>query len=418
MVHVATATSPLPHAAPLCCQVTELAPLALLPPPVLRHKVLRPMATMAGGSMLGAALAMERGWAINLGGGMHHACYNDVRACCLQLNHWGAKWRPASRCMEAVAPACSESAGAAPPEHPGGQPSRGVPCPAAPWVQGGGWCPYSDITLALRRLRAASGGAARRVMLVDLDVHQVGAAGAGRRGTPPVVRCGANACELPGAPVVAGCTWVLGADGRPRHGLRARVWTLLLCAGVTSAAACPRVRGLQGNGVARDKLHAGDSDLYIVDAYNRTAYPWDTRAQQASQAGAGQRAGGVQQLRGGHGSVLISLGAAWQREKLPVCAPWATALARCLLSLRLPANGPAQHACVPAGVAGLQAVEQRVELEPGARDEEYLAGVKGALGRAFADFSPDLLIYNAGTDILDGGCLSGGGAHTPCWWAF
>lgn len=52
----------------------------LLPPPLLRHKVLRPMATMAGGSMLGAALAMERGWAINLGGGMHHASYNDVRA--------------------------------------------------------------------------------------------------------------------------------------------------------------------------------------------------------------------------------------------------------------------------------------------------------------------------------------------------
>lgn len=178
-------------------QVTELAPLLLLPPFLLRRKVLRPMATMAGGSMLGAALAMERGWAINLGGGMHHASHND----------------------------------------------------------GGGWCPYSDITLALRRLRAASGGAARRVLAVDLDVHQ-------------------------------------------------------------------------GNGMERDKLAAGDGDLYIVDAYNCRAYPWDVEAKQA--------------------------------------------------------------------------INQRVEVEPGAGDEEYLAGVAAALGRAFAEFSPDLVIYNAGTDILDG----------------
>lgn len=56
-------------------------------------------------------------------------------------------------------------------------------CPSLPGLQGGGWCPYSDITLALRRLRAASGGAARRVLAVDLDVHQAGAAGlAGQTG--------------------------------------------------------------------------------------------------------------------------------------------------------------------------------------------------------------------------------------------
>lgn len=64
--------------------------------------------------MLSAALAMERGWAINLGGGMHHA-----------------------------------SADA-----------------------GGGWCPYADIALAMRRLYKASGGAVSRFMVIDLDVHQ------------------------------------------------------------------------------------------------------------------------------------------------------------------------------------------------------------------------------------------------------
>ena len=30
----------------------------------------------------------------------------------------------------------------------------------------------SDLTLALRRVRTASGGAVRKVMIIDLDVHQ------------------------------------------------------------------------------------------------------------------------------------------------------------------------------------------------------------------------------------------------------
>jgi histone deacetylase 11 len=96
-------------------QVTELAPLAALPAVLVKRKVLRPMATMAGGTMLAAALAFERGFAVNLGGGMHHAC------------------------------------------------------PDA----GGGWCPYADIHLAIRRLRAASNNLLKTFMVVDLDVHQV-----------------------------------------------------------------------------------------------------------------------------------------------------------------------------------------------------------------------------------------------------
>lgn len=59
--------------------------------------------------------ASQRGWSINLGGGMHHA------------------WR-----------------------------SNGM-----------GWCPFDDLYLAIMRLRRASGGAIRKVMVVDLDAHQV-----------------------------------------------------------------------------------------------------------------------------------------------------------------------------------------------------------------------------------------------------
>jgi histone deacetylase 11 len=95
-------------------QVTELAPLAALPAFLLRRKVLKPMRYMAGGSVQAGALALERGWAVNLGGGMHHAHYSD----------------------------------------------------------GGGWCAYDDITLLISTLRSASEGRVQRVMIVDLDVHQ------------------------------------------------------------------------------------------------------------------------------------------------------------------------------------------------------------------------------------------------------
>lgn len=95
-------------------QVTELAPLAAVPSFLLRSRVLRPMRLMAGGSVQAGALALERGWAVNLGGGMHHAHYAD----------------------------------------------------------GGGWCVYDDITLMLRTLRSATGGLFERAMVIDLDVHQ------------------------------------------------------------------------------------------------------------------------------------------------------------------------------------------------------------------------------------------------------
>ena len=130
-------------------QVTELAPLAMLPSFLLRRKVLRPMATMVGGTMLAAALAMRHGWAINLGGGMHHAWRDQVcahahvqvcagaNACmhvCMRVCVFFCICRPAgeSSCSTAV-------------------PLLQLPNP----TQGGGWCAYADLTLALRRLRAA-----------------------------------------------------------------------------------------------------------------------------------------------------------------------------------------------------------------------------------------------------------------------
>lgn len=37
---------------------------------------------------------------------------------------------------------------------------------------GDGWCAYSDITAAVRRVRVATGGRLQRVAVIDTDVHQ------------------------------------------------------------------------------------------------------------------------------------------------------------------------------------------------------------------------------------------------------
>lgn len=61
------------------------------------------------------------------------------------------------------------------------------------------------------------------------------------------------------------------------------------------------------------------------------------------------------------------------------------------------------HLPSPPASALLQAIDVGVELRSGAGDEEYLAAVRGALAQAFKRFPrPDLVIYNAGTDILAG----------------
>ncbi|MEW5316551.1 MAG: hypothetical protein WDW38_007918 [Sanguina aurantia] len=54
-------------------QVTELVPLLLVPNSLLQWRVVTPLKLHVAGTVLAAGLAMQHGWAINLGGGMHHA---------------------------------------------------------------------------------------------------------------------------------------------------------------------------------------------------------------------------------------------------------------------------------------------------------------------------------------------------------
>ncbi|XP_024378461.1 histone deacetylase 2 isoform X1 [Physcomitrium patens] len=93
-------------------QITEVAPVAFLPNFLVQWKLLHPFRKQVGGTVLSAKLAKERGWAINIGGGFHHCCANE----------------------------------------------------------GGGFCAYADITLAIQF--AYTRLAISRVIIIDLDAHQ------------------------------------------------------------------------------------------------------------------------------------------------------------------------------------------------------------------------------------------------------
>lgn len=92
--------------------ILEVPTLRRLPPWFTDWRVLRPMRLATGGTVLACRLAMERGVAINLGGGFHHA--------------------------------------------------------SADW--GGGFCVYADAPLALRTLYDE--GRIGRALVADLDAHQ------------------------------------------------------------------------------------------------------------------------------------------------------------------------------------------------------------------------------------------------------
>ncbi|XP_001636500.2 histone deacetylase 11 [Nematostella vectensis] len=94
-------------------QICEVPPVAFLPNFIVQHKLLRPLRLQTGGTVLAAKLAMERGWAINIGGGFHH---------------------------------CSGTSG-------------------------GGFCAYADISLAVMFLFNHF-DSVKKVMIIDLDAHQ------------------------------------------------------------------------------------------------------------------------------------------------------------------------------------------------------------------------------------------------------
>jgi histone deacetylase 11 len=91
-----------------------MAPLSYLPNWIIDSHITTPMKWAVQGTVLAGKLALQHGWAINVGGGMHHASY----------------------------------------------------------CQGGGWCLYADVFLSFLELHKAHPNKIKRMMTVDLDVHQ------------------------------------------------------------------------------------------------------------------------------------------------------------------------------------------------------------------------------------------------------
>ena len=94
-------------------RIFEVPLLAQMPAFLTKSLVLNPMLHQAGGSVTAGEAALKDGWAINLGGGFHHAAAD----------------------------------------------------------QGHGFCAIADITLAVRKLREGH-PEIKKVMIIDLDAHQ------------------------------------------------------------------------------------------------------------------------------------------------------------------------------------------------------------------------------------------------------
>lgn len=94
-------------------KILEIPPVALVPNSLVQRYVLQPFRFQTSGSILAGEIALQRGWAINLGGGFHH---------------------------------CSSN-------------------------KGGGFCVYADITLTIKFMRERHPEIVN-VMVIDLDAHQ------------------------------------------------------------------------------------------------------------------------------------------------------------------------------------------------------------------------------------------------------
>ncbi|KAL3113493.1 hypothetical protein niasHT_013603 [Heterodera trifolii] len=93
-------------------RILEVGLVLLFPICLIDRRILRPMRIQTGGTVLAARVSLMRGWAINIGGGFHHA-------------------------------------------------SEG---------KGGGFCVYADVTLAIKLLFANE--LIKSAMIVDVDAHQ------------------------------------------------------------------------------------------------------------------------------------------------------------------------------------------------------------------------------------------------------
>ncbi|XP_074190202.1 histone deacetylase 11 isoform X3 [Rhinolophus sinicus] len=114
----------------------------------------------------------------------------------------------------------------------------------------------------------------------------------------------------------------------------------------------------QGNGHERDFM--GDKRVYIMDVYNRHIYPGDRFA----------------------------------KRRRHLCRKGCE-------------SAVGTEPSMARGTSFPKAIRRKVELEWGTEDDEYLGKVERNLEKALQEHPPDVVVYNAGTDILEGDRLGG-----------
>lgn len=92
----------LNYSIPICACLE--VPLFFLPAWFLRMNVLNPMMRATQGSVDAACIALQKGWAINLAGGYHHACTSKGGGFCIYpditfIVHFMRKWHGISRIL-------------------------------------------------------------------------------------------------------------------------------------------------------------------------------------------------------------------------------------------------------------------------------------------------------------------------------
>ncbi|GFR45540.1 hypothetical protein Agub_g6933 [Astrephomene gubernaculifera] len=327
-VHTADYLHRIHHENFTVVQVTELPALSLLPNVLLQNKVVQPMRLHVGGTMLAAGLALERGWAINLGGGMHHAAAD-----------------------------------------------RGM-----------GWCPFDDIALAVRRVRravaAAAGEQQGRVVADGDDGAFASAAG--------VAKVQAGAAEASTGRGGSGC----GGQGSSSGTSGSGVLRVLLV----------DLDAHQGNGVERDKLSLPLPDFHILDAYNALIFPRDETAKAAIDIPLELSPGtGDEEYLGRLREALESvLGAEGEEGEEAEANKRATVGAGAAGTAATAAGGvAARGGSSSSGGSG----SSRLRHVSGTTTSSSRLGGGGGRRRARGGVlpaPPDLVIYNAGTDVLAG----------------
>jgi histone deacetylase 11 len=66
------------------------------------------------------------------------------------------------------------------------------------------------------------------------------------------------------------------------------------------------------------------------------------------------------------------------------------------------------HSLYPCDDDAKKAINIDIDVTENTTDKKYLASINSAIKKGLKNFSPDIVFYNAGTDVLDGDPLNGG----------